>query len=176
MNPEQAAAMFAYNTWANQRVLLKAAHLTEAELATPAALSQGNILGDLVHIVDTQWYWREGVQTGNLPVKTLGSGDFESLAALRQRWEQEDRLLEAYVQSLSQFSLESMVTITWPRARPRSRPLWQILMHIYTHGVHHRSEIGRHLATLGQSPGDLDFIRFVGRQKHSQKTAVEDDR
>lgn len=166
MNPAQAAALFEYNAWANHRVLLKAAHLTAIELAAPAPLSHGSILSDLVHIVDTQWYWREGAQTGNLPVKTLSASDFEDLAALRIRWEEEDRLLLDYVQSLSAAELEGTVTYKWPQARPRSRPLWQILMHVYTHGTHHRSEIGRHLATLGQSPGDLDFLKFVIRTKH----------
>lgn len=165
MDLEQATTLFEYNAWANHRVLLKVLRLSAVELVAPAPLSHGSILADLVHIVDTQWYWRSGAQTGDLPVNTLSASDFAGLTALRVRWEEEDRLLLDYVQSLSPTELEGVVTYKWPQARPRTRPVWQILMHIYTHGVHHRSEIGRHLATLGQSPGDLDFIKFVLRQR-----------
>ena len=164
MDLKQAKTLFEYNTWANHRVLLKVARLPDAELTAPAPLSRGSIWADLVHLLDAQWYWREGAQTGNLPVKTLSPADFTDLATLRARWEQEDRLMLAYVQGLSAADLEGDVTYKWPQARPRTRPLWQILMHIYTHGVHHRSEIGRHLATLGLSPGDLDFLKFVVRR------------
>lgn len=34
-----------------------------------------------------------------------------------------------------------------------------------SHDTYHHSEIGQHLATLGQSPKDLDFIKFVARAK-----------
>jgi uncharacterized damage-inducible protein DinB len=173
MNPEQATMLFEYNAWANHRIFLKVAHLSAGELVAPAPLSHGSILGDLVHMIDTQWYWREGSQTGNLPVKSLSASDFEDLAALRLRWEQEDQLLLEYVRNLSPVKLEGDVTYKWPQARPRTRPLWQILMHIYTHGTHHRSEIGRHLATLGQSPGDMDFLKFTLRKRtHDQSCAV----
>jgi uncharacterized damage-inducible protein DinB len=46
---------------------------------------------------------------------------------------------------------------------PRTRLLWHILQHIVNHGTHHRSEIGNHLAVLGQSPKDLNFMKFVAR-------------
>jgi uncharacterized damage-inducible protein DinB len=125
------------------------------------------MLGAVVHLIDTQWYWREGSQTGNLPGNTLSVPVFTDLTNLRQRWEQEDQLLLEFVRNLSPAQLEGDVTYQWPQARPRTKPLWQILMHIYTHSVHHRSEIGRHLATLGQSPGDMDFVKFMLRKSRS---------
>jgi uncharacterized damage-inducible protein DinB len=156
-----AITLVNYNAWANHRVLLKAAHLPWDALSAEGPLSHGSILGTLIHILDTQWYWREGAQSGRLPMQTLSPTDFISLASLMKRWQIEDQSLLDYVRTLSAAELQGSVTYSWPQARPRSKPLWHILLHIVNHGTHHRSEIGQQLATLGRSPGDLDFIKFV---------------
>jgi uncharacterized damage-inducible protein DinB len=165
MNPEQAVTLIEYNAWANRRILAKAARLSWEQLNAPAGLSHHTPLGTLVHILDTQWYWREGAQSGNLPVQTLSAADFASFASLKRRWELEDRLLLGFVGKLSATQLQGPVTYSWPRARPRTRPLWHILVHIVNHGTHHRSEIGGYLAGLGYSPGDLDFIKYASKLK-----------
>jgi uncharacterized damage-inducible protein DinB len=92
MDQEQAVTLIEYNNWANHRVILKAAHLTSAQFLAETTLSHHTILGTLVHILDTQWYWREATQSGKLPLKELSSADFPSLSSLRRRWEEENRL------------------------------------------------------------------------------------
>jgi uncharacterized damage-inducible protein DinB len=163
MHRSQAITLVSFNAWANHRLLLKAARLPMAKLTAPAPLSHGTILGSLIHILDTQWYWREGAQTGRLPTATLSAADFPTLSSIRRRWDEEDLLLLRFVRGLSAKAVDSIVAYSLPRARLRKRPLWHILVHIVNHGTHHRSEIGRHLAGLGRSPGDLDFIKFVNR-------------
>lgn len=163
MNLTQAVTLIQYNAWANQRILSKVSRLPASSLTAETFLSHKTILGTAIHILDAQWYWREGAQTGNLPVEKLSPADFPSLPSLKRRWTEEDRILLEYVQVLTDEALNGLVTFSWPRARPRSRPLWQILVHIVNHGTHHRSELGQYLATLGKSPGDLDFIKFIAR-------------
>jgi uncharacterized damage-inducible protein DinB len=166
MDKAQAVTLVEYHIWANHRVLLKAAKLTSTQLLNETALGHGTLMGTLIHILDTQWYWREGAQTGKLPTKTLSLVDFPDIKSLRRRWDEDDRLLLSYVNGLSQTKLNGSVTYNWLWAAPRSRPLWHILQHIVNHGTHHRSEIGLVLATLSQSPKDLDFIKFVAKASH----------
>ena len=163
MEPVQAITLVEYNTWANHRILAKVSGLPASALTVESFLSHKTLLATLVHILDAQWYWREGAQTGALPVNTLTSADFASLQSLKRRWVKEDRLLLEYVKGLTPATLNGQVSYSWPRARPRTRPLWQLLTHIVNHGTHHRSELGQYLATLGRSPGDLDFIKFVSK-------------
>lgn len=164
MTPEQAITLVEYNTWANHRILLKAARLPWERLNADAPLSYHSLLASLVHILDTQWYWREGAQSGRLPSKPLSPSDFVNFTSLKKRWELEDQQLSLFIGKLSPSALYGSVTYSWPQARPRSKPLWHILMHIINHGTHHRSEIGQYLASINLSPGDLDFIIFVSRK------------
>ena len=166
MNLEEAKTLVEYNSWANHRVLLKAAHLDPGQLNAQAGLSYGSVMATLLHILDTQWYWREGAQYGNLPMERLNASDFRDTGNLKIKWKQEDQLLLDFVNNLPAQELDGLVSYKWPQARPRQRLLWHILLHLVNHGTHHRSEIGWYLNTLGQSPGDLDFIIYLSRARH----------
>lgn len=169
MDKEQANTLVKYNIWANHKVLVKAAHLTQAALLAESSLSHHSLMETLIHILDTQWYWREGMQTGKLPTKPLTTPELPNLSALRRRWDEEDRILLDFIRRLSSDELNGSVSYKWLWARPRTRPLWHILQHIVNHGTHHRSEIGNRLSALGQSPRDLDFIKFVEKAQFESR-------
>jgi uncharacterized damage-inducible protein DinB len=167
MNRQDAATLIDYQAWANNRVLQKAANLPADQLTAPAALSHGTLMATLIHILDVQWYWRTAAHTGNVPLETLTEASFPDVAALRRRWREDDDELRAYVAGLDDAQLNRPVQYQWPRARPRSKTLWHILLHIVNHGTQHRAEAGQYLAQLGRSPGNLDFIIYVSRPRHS---------
>lgn len=161
MNRSQAVTLVEFNAWANRRVFAKAARLSPGTLNGTASLSHPTPIATLVHILDTQWYWREGAQFGSLPIETLGPSSFPSLHSLRRRWDEEDRLFLAFVRSRTDRQLTGTVTYTWPRARPRRRPLWHIMTHVVNHATQHRSELAMFLTTKRLSPGNLDFLDFM---------------
>jgi uncharacterized damage-inducible protein DinB len=160
MNLQSMQTLTQYHHWANNRLWSKVRHLTTDQLNESCWLSRGNIFKTLLHMVDTQWSWRLACQDGQLPPE-LKSEDFPNIHALIQYWEEDDASLLAYAGTLDEQQLTGTVTYSWPRAQPRTKILWYILMHIVNHGTHHRSEVGQYLETIGHSPGDLDFIKFV---------------
>jgi uncharacterized damage-inducible protein DinB len=161
MDRDQALTLIEYNAWANHRILLKAFRLPPEEFVRPVAISHHSVFAALIHILDVQWYWREGAQTGLLPIKPLTAAELPDKKTLASCWVLEDKLLRDFVGNLTGAQLDGLVTYSWLRARPRSRPLWQILLHIVNHGTQHRAELGQYLATVNLSPRDLDFIKFT---------------
>lgn len=161
MNQADMLTLVKYNQWANGHLMSRATDLSPQELAASCWLSQGNILDTLVHIADAQWYWRLASEKGSPPSKTMTREDFATVKELRAFLEIEDAALVAYVTTLNQASLNEVVEVNWPRARPRFHTRWHILNHIVNHGSIHRSEIGQYLALLDRSPGSLDFIMFT---------------
>ncbi len=110
---------------------------------------------------------RQGARFGRLPVETLSPEDFPTLHWLRRRWDEGDGLLGAFVSSFTDRSLVRTVTYTWPRARPRTRPLWPLPIHVVNHATRHRSELAMFLTTKGLSPGNLDFLGFIRSREKS---------
>jgi len=152
-----------YNQWTSDRVLRRLHRLTRDQLRGAAPLSRGSILGTLVHVVDTQRYWRTVRVEGRVPLKELSPDDFPDVRSRRAYRKAEDQRLIRFMRSTPESGFARRVRYSWPRARPRSNLLWQIIVHIVNHGTHHRSEVGRAMAAMNASPGGIDFIKFVAR-------------
>jgi uncharacterized damage-inducible protein DinB len=165
MRPDEIQTLTRYHIWANNRLMRKAANLTPEQLQTACWLSQGNVLQSLVHLLDVQWSWLQTCKTSRFPTRYITAADFRDIRHFRQAWQAEDQVLTGYAARLSPEQLDQAITYSWPQARPRTKPLWHILLHIFNHGTHHRAEIGQYLASLGRSPGDMDLIKFLAMEK-----------
>lgn len=171
MTRDDLLTLLDYHHWANTRLLQKAARLMPDQLMAPSRLSHGNALQTLIHAYDAQWAWRVACETGQMPLERLTVAHYPDLPSLRRAWTAEDAALVAYVRSLDDARLDQPLVYSWPRARPRSHTLWHILVQLVHHGIHHRSEVGAYLTTLGHSPGDLDFIIYTARRKSDAPSA-----
>jgi uncharacterized damage-inducible protein DinB len=163
MDKHEALNLAGFNAWANGRVLAKAARFPFAALKNGAGLSYPSPLSTLVHILDVQRYWREGAQTGLLPPHKLEPEQFAGMAALRRRWKQEDLLFAQFVRGLTDEQLAGEVTYAFARARPRTRPMADLIQHIVLHGTQHRSELAAWLTAKKLSPGGLGYLRFASK-------------
>jgi uncharacterized damage-inducible protein DinB len=153
--------MYAYNTWANARVLEAAARLPADVLQhTDAGAGFGSVHDTLAHILAAQWIFLERWQ-GRFPTRLPDGADFAGLDALRARWDAVEAETQRFVARLSDDDAMRVVEYVNQQGERWAYPLWQQMLHQVNHATQHRSEAAMLLTRFGQSPGWLDFLYYV---------------
>ncbi len=65
-----------------------------------------------------------------------------------------------FIDGLDQGALNAAIGYTNSRGLTLEFPLWQMMSHVITHGVHHRSEAATMLTEFGHAPESLDLIVY----------------
>jgi uncharacterized damage-inducible protein DinB len=168
MRNDDVRTLFDYNYWANQRLLDHAAQLSDAQFAAPSTLTVRGLRATLVHALDVEWSWRLRLQRRPAeewgPDAELTEKQFPTVAALAERWHQDERDMRAYLATLSDAGLNDTLDLG-----PRDRfPLWYFLMHILQHSAQQRADAATLLTQYGRSPGEFDFLEFTDTRNAAQ--------
>jgi uncharacterized damage-inducible protein DinB len=153
--------LYAYNRWANAKVLEASRQVAPEALFAPAQTSFGSLMGTLAHILGTEIAWRLRMQEGISPTRLETAADFPTLAALAARWREEEVKMRGFIESLSAEDLRRWVSYTTLGGKPQGSTLWRALTHLILHSMQFRGEAGVVLAGLGHSPGDLDLLLYM---------------
>lgn len=156
--------LFAYNRWANGKILDKATDISTEELYAQVAPNHGSLHGTLFHMLRAEWLWRQLSQHGRFLEPRPQEEALADLADLRLAWEMEARELERYIAGLDSETLAVSRDLRDPRGGRRTYTHWEMLTHLALHSMQHRAEAAAVLTQFGHSPGDLDFIFFTKRE------------
>jgi uncharacterized damage-inducible protein DinB len=165
MKKNELLLMVDYNYWANDRVLRAAEKVSPEQWTAPADLSHNSLQGTLVHILGAEVTWRKRCQERVSPASLPAVEEFPTLAALKQRWKDEEQAMRTFAGSLDEDGGNRKINYVNTRGVAYSTPLWQILMHVVNHGTQFRSEAAVALTNYGHSPGDLDLIAYLREKK-----------
>jgi uncharacterized damage-inducible protein DinB len=157
--------MYRYDDWATGRLLETAERLTPGQLLAPGQAGRGSIRNTLVHLISVQRRWLKW-WNGALPADEayqlqLEPADFPDLAAIRSMYNEVQQELRAFVAQLSEADLQQVLSNPMPDGTVFRMRLWQLMLHVATHGTQHRSEVAAMLTAAGASPGDLDLIFYL---------------
>lgn len=169
MQLENIRDMYRYNYWANQRLLAAAEGLSPAQFVAETGHSFGSLQGTLLHTLSSEYNWLNLLRGQNWQ-NALQARDFPTVAALRERWQQEEAAMWAYLDGLRDEDLSGI--IRYPVVElgiVRERLLWHCLFHLVNHGMQHRSEAAAILSSFGHSPGDIDFTLYLNEQPSPQR-------
>lgn len=151
--------LFDYHFHLTFRALDMAAVLeSEAYLGNPG-YGHGSIHALLLHLRQTDWAWREALETGQQQ-PPLTASDYPDLPSLRAGFQAEQAAWNDLLEKLSNEEIASTVSLHTRRGNAVDFPRWRILQHVILHGMQHHSELAHRLTGLGQQPGNIDYIFY----------------
>ena len=152
--------LFAYNAWANRRVWSCIERLSDDQFTQPLDYSVGSLRTQVLHTLGVQSWWVHFLRTGE--VVFLDHDAFPDRAAIRTRWDTEDRAVMALLDGLTDDDLAREVNPThWQeKGRPPSR-IDQALTQIINHSTDHRAQTLAGIHALGGETVAQDYIVYV---------------
>ncbi len=161
MDTNDITLLFAYNRWANAKVLEASRWIAPEQVFAPVQVSFGSLMGTLAHILGTEITWRLRLQEGISPTRVINAADFPTLGELEMKWHEEQNRMQGFVESLNNEDLVLWVEYKTTSGKPQGSTIWKALAHVVNHGTQFRSEAGVVLTGFGHSPGDLDLILYL---------------
>lgn len=161
-----------YNAWINQSLLNASLNLSpEAQIKDHQVFFK-SITGSWNHILvgDLLWLNRLAVifpiindAIGNWPKPTrLDQVLYSNLNELTQVRQELDELIIQWCDLLRESDSGDQLQYNNSQGEPQTKPLPDILQHLFNHQSHHRGQITALLSQLGVDYGATDFILMPG--------------
>ncbi|NJC95476.1 MAG: hypothetical protein FIB03_03905 [Anaerolineae bacterium] len=174
MKIDEIKLLYEYNDWADARILAACARVSPEQYAAPTSIGtgRGGLRATMVHLLDSMWQDRITLQgyykdpladDAAYDATELHEDAFPTLAALQERWTMEQQEMRAYLNTLTEGTLNGVIRYVIPGVI-RERVVWQFLLAALLHNMQHRSEAAVLLTSYGQSPGELELTLFLNER------------
>jgi uncharacterized damage-inducible protein DinB len=160
MNLERIRELYAFNAWANHRVLEACAALSHEQFLRPLGSSFSSVRDTLAHILGAEWIWLERWQ-GRSPKALPAASDFPDLKSVRARWSDVEQQQLGFVRGLAENDLERECAYINLQGQPFAYALRACLQHVVNHGSYHRGQVATLLRQLGAHPKPTDFLWYL---------------
>lgn len=158
---EVARSCAAFHRWALLRLLAAVKPLSDADYRRDCGLYFHSLHGTLNHLLvgERTWYARfTGSECAHRALEEEAEAErsrlaFE-LAAQAERWRE-------FVDTLDDATLGGDLRYRTMNGLPSVTPFGPTLLHVFTHGVHHRGQCTVALTMQGHAAPELDYIYFL---------------
>lgn len=166
---EEIRDLYAYNRWANRRILKASAQLDDEEFNRNLNSSFPSIGQTLAHVVAADWLWLSRWR-GKSPPDLPDSWDLSSLPKIRREWGAIEDDRSTFLAGLSAEDLMEDLSYKNTSGLEHRAPLWQLLRHVVNHSTYHRGQLTTMIRQLGREPISTDLVLF-----HRQGAAADED-
>jgi uncharacterized damage-inducible protein DinB len=157
-------SLYAYNRWADRRVLDACRKLTPEQYVAEPAPGWSSVRSTIVHIAVVTEGWLRGA-TGE-DVKTAPTeAELPTVDDAERHLDRAYKIVDELLPALTPELLATPRTFRG-RGQVASLPPWTVLRHVVNHATYHRGQVAAKLKRLGVVQPETDFIFWVFEQMH----------
>jgi len=167
MTKNDIQLLFAYDRWANNRVLQAVSTLSPEQFTRDLGGSLRSVRDTLVHIVGGEWgwltYWKEPSPSSTFLADLWTRHDalftpntFPNVAAVKLKWAEVEKEQAEFVNGVTNESLEKLFPV-----RTTQISLTHLMQHLANHSTYHRGQVALMLRQLDAEPLATDFHVFL---------------
>jgi uncharacterized damage-inducible protein DinB len=151
------ASLYAFNRWADRRVLDACRKLTPEQYAAEPVPGWSSVRQSVVHnaVVMDAWLSRLAGQVVDGPIPA--EADFPTIADAERVLERAEQTLQKLLPMMTPEWLTTPQTLRG-RGRVAVLPPWAVLRHVVNHSTYHRGQIASKLKRLGVEQAATDFV------------------
>ena len=164
---DDVVALFAYDRWANDKVLDACRKLTPQQYVAEPAPGWSSVRSTVYHIaLVTEIHLRTlvGDPDDSLPTEA----DLATVDDAARLLDRAHRRFEELGPMLTPQWLNTHLTLRWPGGTA-TPPRWAMLRHIVNHSTYHRGQVASKLKRFGVEQPMTDFIWWVMEQVPQEK-------
>lgn len=152
--------LYAYNDWANSKVLDACEALADEQLDAGRPIGFGTLRNTLFHTLEAEKLWLgRWLDEPWRPLQADAQG--VSVAEIRTQTETTARSRNELLDRESQSGFSRIVNFSDSGGDSHSFPIGDLMNHVSNHGIHHRSQALQYLKGFEKTfPGGLDYIFY----------------
>ncbi|MBI5464585.1 MAG: DinB family protein [Ignavibacteriales bacterium] len=156
--------LYAYDRWADMRMLQALEHATEAHWNQDLKSSHGGLHGTLHHLIGANVIWLQRWQ--GKPPQALKIDEVPTVASIKSVLESYHADVQRFLDSLTQERLEGQIHYKDLKGNAYAQPLYQLMQHKVNHSTYHRGQVTAMLRMLGLQPIGTDLVTYYREQLH----------
>ena len=154
---DELGDLFAYNAWANDRMIASVEALSEEEYARVLGGGWPSVRDTLAHLASATRAWDERF-AGRSPERLLTGADLprreEAVAMLRAA----DAALAERVRTSTEADRAAILSYVNLQGKTKKVPAWAVFRHAVNHASYHRGQIASMVRMLGHEPKATDLV------------------
>jgi uncharacterized damage-inducible protein DinB len=176
MTTDDIRLLYAYDRWANRRVIIAAGTLSAEQFTRDLGGSFRSVRDTLLHILGGEWiwlaYWQHPPSSPAVLSDLIARRDalfhldaFPDARAVQSKWMEIEKEQAEFVNRVTNEALEKMLPFRGTHIK-----LMHLMQHVANHSTYHRGQVALTMRQLGAKPPATDFHVFLTEDSHQAAT------